>query len=145
MENSHVPAMRPAPAGPVAPGPVVPGPAPAGPTAVAHSPNAWVAPGFATVLSGLLTGIAMVAIGFAAMATDSCGPDNCPSEITVPLGLMAYGLFATPFVTPLALITAWVLPWRPRWATARRWAAAVAVLPGLTAVGGLILLVALGG
>ncbi|MFI6725158.1 hypothetical protein NRF20_20315 [Streptomyces sp. R-74717] len=135
MENSHAHVMRPAPAGPVATGPV----------AAAHSPDAWVAPTVATALSGLLTCIAMFAIGFAVMATDSCGPDNCSSDITVPLSLMAYGLYATPFITPLALIAAWVLPWRPRWATARRWAAAVAVLPGLTAVGGLVLLLTLGG
>ncbi|MEU2128199.1 hypothetical protein, partial [Streptomyces sp. NPDC018352] len=64
---------------------------------------------------------------------------------TVPLGLMAYGLHAALFITPLALIIAWVLPWRPRWTIARRCAATIAVLPGLTAVGGLVLLVTLGG
>ncbi|MFG2624567.1 hypothetical protein [Streptomyces sp. NPDC048473] len=124
MENSHVHVMRPAPA--------------------AHSPNAWVAPTVATALSGFLTCIGMFALGFAVMATDGCG-DSCSPDITVPLNLMVYGLFATLFITPLALITAWVLPWRPRWAVARRWAAAVAVLPGLTAVGGLTLLLTLGG
>ncbi|MEV7954158.1 hypothetical protein ACFVZR_11785 [Streptomyces sp. NPDC058316] len=48
-------------------------------------------------------------------------------------------------MTPLALIAAWVLSWRPGWAVARRWAAVIAVLPGLTAVGGLALLLTLGG
>ncbi|MER8088833.1 hypothetical protein ABTZ57_27920 [Streptomyces sp. NPDC094048] len=51
----------------------------------------------ATVLSFFLTCFGMFAIGFAAMATDSCGPDNCPSDITVPLGLMGYGVYAAPF------------------------------------------------
>ncbi|MFD0338360.1 hypothetical protein ACFVH0_06635 [Streptomyces sp. NPDC127117] len=133
MENSHVHVMRPVLVGPA--GPVVP----------ARSANAWAAPMIATVLSFFLTCFGMFAIGFAAMATDSCGPDDCSSDITVPLGLMAYGLYATPFVTPLALITAWVLPWRPRWTAARMCAAAIAVLPGLTAVGGLALLLTLGG
>ncbi|MCX4788390.1 MULTISPECIES: hypothetical protein [unclassified Streptomyces] len=130
MENSHVHVMRPAPAGPVVP---------------ARSPNAWIAPTVATVLSFFLTSLGMFAIGFAVMATDSCGPDDCSSDITVPLSLMAYGLYAAPFITPPALITAWALPWRPRWTTARRWAAAIAVLPGLMAVGGLALLLTLGG
>ncbi|MER5616750.1 hypothetical protein [Streptomyces sp. NPDC002215] len=133
MENSHVHVMRPTLVGPA--GTVVP----------AHSPNAWVAPTIATVLSFFLTCFGMFAIGFAAMATDSCGPDDCSSGITVPLSLMGYGLYATPFITPLALVIAWVLPWRPRWTTARRCAAAIAVLPGLTAVGGLALLLMLGG
>lgn len=151
MENSHVQVMRPAPAGPVAPaGPIDPvapiGPvAPAGPVVPARSPNVWVAPVLATVLSFFLTCFGMFAIGFAAMATDSCGPDNCSSGITVPLSLMAYGLYAAPFVTPLALITAWLLAWRPRWTTARWCAAAIAVLPGLMAVGGLVLLLTFGG
>ncbi|MCX5110317.1 hypothetical protein OOK13_17535 [Streptomyces sp. NBC_00378] len=133
MENSHVHVMRPTLVGPA--GTVVP----------AHSPNAWVAPTIATVLSFYLTCFGMFAIGFAAMATDSCGPDDCSSGITVPLSLMGYGLYAAPFITPLALVIAWVLPWRPRWTTARRCAAAIAVLPGLTAVGGLALLLTLGG
>ncbi|MFJ2583793.1 hypothetical protein [Streptomyces sp. NPDC087538] len=133
MENSHVHVMRPTLVGPA--GTVVP----------AHSPNAWVAPTIATVLSFFLTCFGMFAIGFAAMATDSCGPDDCSSGITVPLSLMGYGLYAAPFITPLALVIAWVLPWRPRWTTARRCAAAIAVLPGLTAVGGLALLLTLGG
>ncbi|MEU2667887.1 hypothetical protein ABZ622_03305 [Streptomyces sp. NPDC007164] len=134
MENSHVHVMRPALVGPA--GPVVP----------ARSSYAFVAPAIATALSFFMTCFGMFAIGFAAMATDSCGPDNCSSDITVPLSLMVYGLYATPFVTPLALIAAWVLPWwRPRWTTARLCAAAIAVLPGLTAVGGLALLVTLGG
>ncbi|MEU2131183.1 hypothetical protein ABZ587_22985, partial [Streptomyces sp. NPDC018352] len=100
MENSHVHAMRPALA------------ARASAVVPAHSPNAWVAPTIATVLSFFLTCFGIFAIGFAAMATDSCGPDNCSSAITVPLGLMAYGLHAALFITPLALIIAWVLPWR---------------------------------
>ncbi|MFE3940468.1 hypothetical protein ACFXPV_01075 [Streptomyces sp. NPDC059118] len=157
MENSHVQVLRPALVGPTSPtgltgsvGRTSPtGPvgrtSPTGPVGPARSPNAWVAPGIATVFSFLLTGFGMFAIGFAAMATDSCGPDNCSSGITVPLGLMAYGLYAAPFLTPLALITAWVLPWRPRWTIARWCAAAIAVLPGLTAVGGLALLLTLGG
>ncbi|MCX4533550.1 hypothetical protein ACWD4L_23725 [Streptomyces sp. NPDC002596] len=115
------------------------------PAPVAQSTTAWVAPTIATVLAAILTFIGVFTLGFAVMATDSCGPDNCSSDITVPLGLMGYGLYASPFVTPVALITAWALPWRPRWAAARRWAAAVAVLPGLTMVTGLFLLLTLGG
>ncbi|MFB7185782.1 hypothetical protein ACFC0C_25345 [Streptomyces sp. NPDC056178] len=135
--NHHVHALAvpQAPAGSVPTRPVVP----------ARGPNAWIVPMLATVLSFFLTCLGMFAIGFAAMATDSCGPDNCPSDITIPLGLMVYGLYATPFVTPLALIAAWALSWRPGWAVARRWAAVIAVLPGLTAVGGLALLLTLGG
>ncbi|MEV5198862.1 hypothetical protein [Streptomyces sp. NPDC053720] len=134
MENSHVHVMRSALVGPA--GPVVP----------TRRLNACVAPAIATALSFFMTCFGWFAIGFAAMATDSCGPDNCSSGITVPLGLMAYGLYVTPFVTPLALIAAWVLACRrPRWTTVRLCAAAIAVLPGLTAVGGLVLLVTLGG
>ncbi|MCX4846258.1 hypothetical protein [Streptomyces sp. NBC_00893] len=134
MDNSHAHVTRPALVGSA--GPVVP----------ARSSNAWAAPTIATVLSFFLTCFGMFAIGFAAMATDSCGPDNCSSGITVPLSLMAYGLYVTPFITPLALVAAWVLAWwRPRWTTARLCAAAIAVLPGLTALGGLALLLTLGG
>ncbi|MFF9512058.1 hypothetical protein ACF1BU_00020 [Streptomyces sp. NPDC014724] len=137
MERNHVHAFA---------VPRVPaGSAPTRPAVPARSPNAWIVATVATVLSSFLTCLGMFAIGFAVMATDSCGPDNCPSDITVPLGLMGYGLYATPFVTPLALIAAWVLPWRPGWAAARRWAALIAVLPGLTAAGGLALLLTLGG
>jgi hypothetical protein len=77
MENSHVRMMRPARVGT---GPVVP----------ARRLNACVAPTMATALAFFMTCFGMFAIGFAAMATDSCGPDNCSSDITVPLSLMAY-------------------------------------------------------
>ncbi|MFG3528775.1 hypothetical protein ACGF8B_18770 [Streptomyces sp. NPDC047917] len=128
MENSHVHVRRPAPAAP------------------ARRLNACVAPMIATVLAFFMACFGTLAIGFATMATDSCGPDNCSSDITVPLGLMACGLYVTPFITPLALIAAWVLACRrPHRTTARLCAAAIAVLPGLTTVGGLVLLLALDG
>ncbi|MFE6666740.1 hypothetical protein ACFVFH_24650 [Streptomyces sp. NPDC057697] len=127
MENSHVPVTRPAP------------------VAAARGPGVWVAPMTATALSFLLIGFGAFAIGFAAMATDSCGPDDCSWRITVPLDLMGYGLYAAPFVTPFALIVLWVLALCRRWTVARRSAMVIALLPGLTAVGGLVLLVMVGG
>lgn len=67
--------------------------------------------------------------GLSAMATDSCGPDNCSAALTTSLtwvyGLLTYG----GFLSLMALLTTWLLPWKRRWTTARVSAAALALLP----------------
>ncbi|MEE1841682.1 hypothetical protein, partial [Streptomyces sp. JV190] len=70
---------------------------------------------------------------------------NCTSGNTGPLSHKAERLYPAPFITPHALITARLLAWRPRWTTARRCAAANAVLPGLMAGGGQVLLLTFAG
>ncbi|MFI0711032.1 hypothetical protein ACH4SK_10305 [Streptomyces inhibens] len=54
-------------------------------------------------------------LGFATMATDSCGPDSCPDSVMVPLKSAPY-LYLTGI--GLALLSC-VFPWNLRWRTPR--------------------------
>ncbi|MGD3111167.1 hypothetical protein [Streptomyces sp. YGL11-2] len=73
---------------------------------------------------------------FSVMYTDSCGPDNCPSSVTVPL-TAAPVLYGTGIV--LVLLSA-LLPWRPLMRPARITLAvtgvvsAAAVVPALLTI-----------
>ncbi|MFF8784607.1 hypothetical protein [Streptomyces sp. NPDC015125] len=73
---------------------------------------------------------------FGVMATDSCGPDHCPSTVTVPLSA-APVLYGTGIV--LVLLSA-LLPWRPAMRPARitlacaGGASAVVVVPVLLTI-----------
>ncbi|CAM5550232.1 hypothetical protein [Streptomyces canus] len=94
--------------------------------------RAWVAPLVATILLVLLGPAALFLGGLSAMATDSCGPDDCPSalmtSLTVIYGILEFGIL----VTLPAYVASWALPWHGRWSVLRAWLAAVAVLPPLT-------------
>jgi hypothetical protein len=90
-----------------------------------------VAPTVSTVLLTVLVPTALVFGGFSAMATDSCGPDDCSSALMTWLDVI-FGTFAAGVVvTPGACIAAWVLPWRRRWAAARVCLALLALAPPL--------------
>ncbi|MGW0417941.1 hypothetical protein [Streptomyces sp. NPDC003015] len=93
--------------------------------------RAWVAPLVATILLVLLGPPALLFGGLSAMATDSCGPDDCPSALmtylTVIYAILGFGIL----VTLPAFVASWALPWHRRWSALRAWLAAVAVLPPL--------------
>ncbi|MEV6837467.1 hypothetical protein AB0N17_23690 [Streptomyces sp. NPDC051133] len=97
-----------------------------------RDPRAWVAPAVATALMLVCGPAAALFGGLSAMATDSCGPDDCSDALNTALtwiyGLLSYG-------GPLALaalLTAWLLPWKRRWSGLRGWTAALALLPPLS-------------
>lgn len=94
--------------------------------------HAWVAPLVATVLLLFLGPAALFLGGISAMATDSCGPDDCSSALNTSLSLI-YGIleFGGP-VTLAAFVTAWALPWKRRWSALRACVAAASLLPALT-------------
>ncbi|MGW1911319.1 hypothetical protein ACWCQS_11440 [Streptomyces sp. NPDC002076] len=98
----------------------------------ARDPRGWVAPTIATALMVVLGPAALLFGGLSAMATDSCGPDDCSAALNTSLswifGLISYG---GP-LSAVALLMAWVLPWRRRWSVARAWTAAFALIPPLT-------------
>ncbi|MFF8732588.1 hypothetical protein ACF073_39920 [Streptomyces sp. NPDC015171] len=99
-----------------------------------RDPRAWVAPTVATALMVPLAPLALAFGGLSAMATDSCGPDHCPAALNTALACV-YGLLYYGSVFSFgALLTAWLLPWRRRWSTARVWAAVAALLPPLSVV-----------
>ncbi|MGW0205631.1 hypothetical protein ACWDZ8_07285 [Streptomyces sp. NPDC003233] len=105
-----------------------PGPADRG----ERDPRAWVAPAIATALLVVLGPAAVTFAGLSVMATDSCGPDDCSAALNTSLswifGLISYG---GP-LSAVALLMAWVLPWKRRWSAPRAWTAAVALIPPLT-------------
>ncbi|MEU7055146.1 hypothetical protein [Streptomyces sp. NPDC046197] len=106
------------------------------PTVPAHTAErdrrAWVAPVVATALLTVLGPAAVLFGGLSAMATDSCGPDDCSAALNTSLAWIYGMLFLGGPVAVAALLTAWLLPWRRRWAAARRWAAVAALVPPLT-------------
>jgi hypothetical protein len=93
--------------------------------------GAWGPPLFATILLVLLGPFAAVLGGLSAMATDSCGPDDCSQALTTSLtwiyGILSFGTW----FSIAALVTAWALPWQRRWRTLRVWSAAVVPVPPL--------------
>jgi hypothetical protein len=88
-----------------------------------------VAPLIATLLLLVLGPAALFFGGFSAMATDACGPDDCPPRLFTQLEwiyrILEYGVL---FTLP-ALVTAWALPWTRRWAGVRVCAALASLLP----------------
>ncbi|MEU9017132.1 hypothetical protein [Actinomadura sp. NPDC048394] len=96
-----------------------------------RDPQAWVAPLLATVLVLLLGPAALILGGLSAMATDACGPDDCPPALMRHLDLI-YGIleFGWPVVLA-AIATAWLLPWRRRWSAARACSALASLMPPL--------------
>ncbi|WP_173094545.1 hypothetical protein [Actinomadura verrucosospora] len=96
-----------------------------------RDPQAWVAPLLATVLALLLGPAALVLGGLSAMATDNCGPDDCSPALMRHLDLIYSILkFGWPVVLA-AIATAWLLPWRRRWSTARVCSALASLVPPL--------------
>ncbi|MFI5686694.1 hypothetical protein [Streptomyces sp. NPDC051636] len=93
--------------------------------------RAWVAPLIATVLLGLLGPLAAILGGLSAMATDSCGPDDCSPALTTSLSWIYTILFFGGWVSFAALVTAWVLPWNRRWRALRLWSAVAMPVPPL--------------
>ncbi|MCX4859316.1 hypothetical protein [Streptomyces canus] len=94
--------------------------------------RAWVAPLVATILLVLLGPAALFLGGLSAMATDSCGPDDCPSALMTSLTLI-YGILESGILVTLpAFVASWALPRHRRWSALRAGLAAVAVLPPLT-------------
>ncbi|MEU2715744.1 hypothetical protein [Streptomyces sp. NPDC007205] len=108
--------------------PAVPGPV----DGDARDPRGWVAPTIATALMVVLGPAAVLFGGLSAMATDSCGPDDCSAALNTSLawiyGMLTYG----GAVSAAALLTAWLLPWKRRWTAARAVASLVALLPPLS-------------
>ncbi|MEU0006111.1 hypothetical protein ABZ079_18030 [Streptomyces sp. NPDC006314] len=106
----------------------VPGPA----GAEQPDPRGWVAPAVATALMVPLGPLALLFGGLSAMATDSCGPDDCSAALETALawiyGMLTFG----GALSCAALLTAWLLPWKRRWSAARVWAALVALTPPLS-------------
>ncbi|MFI9822798.1 hypothetical protein ACIHFC_20330 [Streptomyces sp. NPDC052013] len=96
-----------------------------------RDPWAWVAPAIATALLMFLVPAALLFGGLSAMATDSCGPDDCSQALMTSLTLIYGTLFFGGFLTFGAWLTSWLLPWTPRWSVLRAWAAAVSLLPPL--------------
>ncbi|MGW7252822.1 hypothetical protein [Streptomyces sp. NPDC054834] len=93
--------------------------------------RAWVAPLTATVMLALLGPFALILGGLSAMATDSCGPDDCSQALTASLSLIYAILFFGGWVSCAALVTAWVLPWKRRWRVLRLWSAVAVLVPPL--------------
>ncbi|MCD9144937.1 hypothetical protein [Streptomyces albireticuli] len=93
--------------------------------------KAGSAPGWATLSALLLAPVALLFGGLAPMATDGCGPDNCSQALDTALAGVMGGLYAMLAGTPALLLTAWLLPRRVRFSTARRIVAWSALLPPL--------------
>ncbi|BDM70315.1 hypothetical protein HEK616_38020 [Streptomyces nigrescens] len=101
-----------------------------------RDPLWWCPPLVAVGVIGGLYIPAFTLYAFATMATDSCGPDLCPANVTVPL-ISAPFLYATGAC--LALLS-FAFPWTMRWRKARlsvAWvgtAASASVVPLLLSV-----------
>ncbi|PKW07013.1 hypothetical protein SAMN05428944_5922 [Streptomyces sp. 1222.5] len=96
-----------------------------------RDPRAWVAPTAATALMVPLGPLALLFGGLSAMATDSCGPDDCSTALQTALAWI-YGILRIGGpITFGALLAAWLLPWKRRWSAARVWAALAALVPPL--------------
>ncbi|MET9774744.1 hypothetical protein ABZ023_10845 [Streptomyces sp. NPDC006367] len=92
---------------------------------------AWAAPTVATALLVVLVPAALLFGGLSAMATDSCGPDDCSQALTTALSLIYGTLFFGGFLTFGALVAAWAIPWTLRWSALRLCLALVSLLPPL--------------
>ena len=92
---------------------------------------AWVAPAVATALLIVLGPVALFFGGMSAMATDSCGPDDCSEALTTSLSLIYGTLYFGGFLTLGAWVAAWVIPWTRRWSALRACLAFASLLPSL--------------
>ncbi|TXC94234.1 hypothetical protein [Streptomyces sp. ISID311] len=86
-------------------------------TAFAPAPRArdrwwWCPPLIAVSVIGMLWIPAFLLYGFATMATDSCGPYNCPAGVTVPLECAPFLYLAGAALALLSFAFPWVLRWR---------------------------------
>ncbi|KUM82323.1 hypothetical protein AQI88_42360 [Streptomyces cellostaticus] len=97
-----------------------------------RDPRAWVTAVITTVLVAVLGPTAFTFACLSVMATDSCGPDDCSHALTTSLTWIFGMLFYGGPVAVAALLTTWLLPWKHRWSTARRWTAVIALVPPLT-------------
>ncbi|MEU5985542.1 hypothetical protein [Streptomyces sp. NPDC047434] len=86
----------------------------------------------------------VLVVGFSAMATDGCGPDDCAAGVVGPLTVMYVAYYAIYVVTPLALVASLVLPWRRRWRRTRVRLALLALLPQAVVVASLAALLVFG-
>ncbi len=93
--------------------------------------RAWVAPAVATGLLTVLGPAALFLGGLSAMATDSCGPDDCSQALTTSLSLIYGTLYFGGFLTLGAWTAAWVIPWTRRWSVLRACLAFASLLPSL--------------
>ncbi|MER7189168.1 hypothetical protein [Streptomyces flaveolus] len=93
--------------------------------------RAWVAPAVATGLLIVLGPAALFLGGLSAMATDSCGPDDCSEALTTSLSLIYGTLYFGGFLTLGAWVAAWVIPWTRRWSALRACLAFASLLPSL--------------
>ncbi|GGQ94359.1 hypothetical protein GCM10010216_65970 [Streptomyces flaveolus] len=93
--------------------------------------RAWVAPAVATGLLTVLGPAALFLGGLSAMATDSCGPDDCSQALTTSLSLIYGTLYFGGFLTLGAWAAAWVIPWTRRWSALRACLAFASLLPSL--------------
>ncbi|MGY0068138.1 hypothetical protein ACWZEH_15190 [Streptomyces sp. QTS137] len=92
---------------------------------------AWVAPTVVTALLVFLVPSAFLLGAMSAMATDSCGPDECSQALTTSLNVVHGAMPVGGVLTFCAWLTSWVLPWRARWPGPRAWLAALSLLPQL--------------
>jgi hypothetical protein len=92
---------------------------------------AWVAPTVATGLLIVLGPAALFLGGLSAMATDSCGPDDCSQALETSLSLIYGTLCFGGFLTFGAWAAAWMIPWTRRWTALRAWLAFASLLPPL--------------
>ncbi|MEU8525680.1 MULTISPECIES: hypothetical protein [Streptomyces] len=106
--------------------------------------TAWVP----SVVVGLVAVAAhffvLLVYGFSAMASGSCGPDDCAPGVTVPLTVMSLAYYGIFVLTPLAMVAALALPWRVRWQRARLAVASMGLLPHLTVILSLVALLSFG-
>ncbi len=80
-----------------------------------RDPLWWCPPLVAVGVIGGLFMPAFALYGFATMATDSCGPDQCAASVTIPLSSAPF-LYLTGAC--LALLS-FAFPWTVRWRKAR--------------------------
>ncbi|WP_107091550.1 hypothetical protein [Streptomyces sp. MMG1533] len=98
-----------------------------------HDPRPMSAPLVATLLLAVIGPAALFLGGLSVMATDSCG-SRCPTALTTWLYLI-YGTILFGGVLSLAaLVTAWSLPRKVRYAKLRCWASTVAVAPSVLVI-----------
>ncbi|MFI0907938.1 hypothetical protein ACH4TE_31160 [Streptomyces sioyaensis] len=69
----------------------------------------WCPPLIAVSVIGTLWIPAFLLYGFARMATDSCGPDNCPAGVTVPLESAPFLHLAGAVLAVLSFAFPWAL------------------------------------
>ncbi|WP_406726842.1 hypothetical protein WJ438_22555 [Streptomyces sp. GD-15H] len=96
-----------------------------------RDPRAWVAPTVATVLLTVLEPVALLVGAMSAMATDSCGPDDCSQDLMTALDVVHWTMLFGGILTLCAWLTSWVLPWKPRWLALRVAAAFLSLVPPL--------------